>query len=320
MIPPDHVHISERESDGSWEDCLWDTALEWYRLCVDARKPATHAEAQLVRRASGEPATGGSNMGDLTRGLRVRYGYILPARLSSFAALRTDLTPGKAAIVQGSMSAFGSTHRLSAWLKDYNGGHAVHLLNIGGTLLWCDPLAPPAAAVPVEVSWADVASFVRALPGGEHVVGTIKNPPKDDPMEALTSYLPGYKATVKPTANVRAAPTLTATVLRVVDATPDVWTIFGTVKGAVDPDGGSDQWYVRWFGGRYEYTAKSNVTSVAAPVTDDGYTKATQDAAVAAETARMQVTTVAQAKIIAEQKVQIAEADALRTALQAFIA
>jgi hypothetical protein len=43
--------------------------------------------------------------------------------------------------------------------------------------------------------------------------------------------------------------------------------VTGWTKGDVDPDGGSDQWLVRWSGGRWEYTAKSNVTAgPAAPV------------------------------------------------------
>lgn len=110
----------------------------------------------------------------------------------------------------------------------------------------------------------------------------------DDDMLPLTTYLPGQIATVKATANIRSAPSLTATVLRGLTVA-EKWTVIGFVKGDVDPDGGSDQWLVRWSNGRYEFTAKSNISSgPAAPVVaapDDGYTKATQEAAVAAATA-----------------------------------
>jgi hypothetical protein len=82
-------------------------------------------------------------------------------------------------------------------------------------------------------------------------------PPEEDVI--LSAYLPGHVATVKPTSNVRNAPTLTATVLHVVGAAGEKWTLVGRVKGAVDPEGGSDQWYVRWAGGHWEYTAFSNV-------------------------------------------------------------
>lgn len=84
--------------------------------------------------------------------------------------------------------------------------------------------------------------------------------PTGDDMPALSAYLPGQLATVKVTANVRTAPKLTASVVRGLTVA-EKWTIIGFVKGDVDPDGGSDQWLVRWSGTAYEYTAKSNVTS-----------------------------------------------------------
>ena len=79
-------------------------------------------------------------------------------------------------------------------------------------------------------------------------------------MPTLTSYIPGYDATIKKTANVRSEPKLTATILRVV-GTPETWDVTGWVKGDVDPDGGSDQWITRWNAGKWEYTAKSNVSA-----------------------------------------------------------
>jgi hypothetical protein len=84
---------------------------------------------------------------------------------------------------------------------------------------------------------------------------------EDAPMPTLTSYIPGQVATIKPTANIRTAPKLSATIIRVVDATPDEWIVTGWVKGDTDPDGGSDQWLTRWASGRWEYTAKSNVSA-----------------------------------------------------------
>jgi len=103
-------------------------------------------------------------------------------------------------------------------------------------------------------------------------------PPTGDDMPALTSYIPGQIAKVKPTANVRTAPKLNASIVRVVAAAGETWTVTGWVKGDVDPDGGSDRWLIRWAGGRWEYTAKSNVTS--GPTAQP--TQAQLDAAVAA--------------------------------------
>ena len=83
-------------------------------------------------------------------------------------------------------------------------------------------------------------------------------------MPALTSYIPGYIATVKKTANVRSSPVLPTptptNIIRVV-STPEQWVATGWVKGSVDPDGGSDQWLTRWNANRWEYTAKSNLSA-----------------------------------------------------------
>jgi hypothetical protein len=93
-------------------------------------------------------------------------------------------------------------------------------------------------------------------------------PPKPEEDMILTSYLPGYIAAVKPTANIRLTPSLIGAPLRTV-ATGETWALTGTVKG--DLDNGSDQWYVRWNQTRWEYTAKANVpvTPVAPPTPAD---------------------------------------------------
>ena len=93
-------------------------------------------------------------------------------------------------------------------------------------------------------------------------------PASGDAMPTLTAYVPGHVAIVKPTANVRIAPKLTAAVIRVV-GTAETWAVIGWVKGDVDPESGSDQWVCRWATGRWEFTAKVNLTSEpTAPVTD----------------------------------------------------
>lgn len=85
-------------------------------------------------------------------------------------------------------------------------------------------------------------------------------PATGDDMPTLSSYIPGQVATVKPTANVRSASKLAAPILRVV-STAETWTVTGWETGDVDPDGGSNQWITRWAAGKWEYTAKSNLTS-----------------------------------------------------------
>lgn len=110
--------------------------------------------------------------------------------------------------------------------------------------------------------------------------------PEEDPtMPTLTAYIPGQVATIKATANVRSSPKIEAgNIIRAVPVgSVEKWTVTGWVKGGVDPDGGSDQWLTRWSGGRWEYTAKSNVSAGPTPPLDPSpYTKADVDAAAAA--------------------------------------
>lgn len=305
-ILPDHVHISEREADGSWEDCTFDSGLEWYRLCVDARKPATHAEAEALRRASGRAMTGGTNLGDFRKGVSVRYGKTLPALVSN----RTALKPGQACVRQGSMKAFGPSHRLSKWQTNFDSGHAVLEFNLGGQLYWCDPLAPKDAAVPVKVTRAEADSYAAAFPGASAIIGTITHLPViKEPTVDLVTFLPGFTANVKPASNVRSAPRVAATKLHATTAKLPVLVI-GTVKGDVDTANGSDVWYALWHENRVEYTAKDNVVDLKAPVVSTGLTQAQLDAAVAAakSTAQAALTAAvaaAKAEAIAAERVRV---------------
>lgn len=77
----------------------------------------------------------------------------------------------------------------------------------------------------------------------------------------LSSYIPGQVATVKVNSNIRSAPVIAGnTPIRRLTA-PETWVVTGWVKGALDPESGSDQWVCRWAGGRWEYTAKVNLSA-----------------------------------------------------------
>jgi hypothetical protein len=283
---PGHIHISEREADGSFEDCTWDSGLEFYRDAIDSSKPATHAEAQALRAASGEPPTGGSNYGDFRRGVAARYHDTLPAAIPAKNIL-TALKPGYCAMVQGSMSAFGPTHPLSVYDRNFDGSHSVYMARLlDGTLLWCDPEAPTSAAVPVKVTVYEVGKYVNAF-AGQAIVAPIKSlAVKEGPVDLVT-YTPGVTADVKSGSNVRSAPLISATKYHATTAAMPV-EVIGTVKGDTDPANGSDVWYALWHVAdkRVEYTAKDNVVNIkpAAVAVDDGFTKATQEAAVLAAT------------------------------------
>lgn len=278
-VPEQHVHISEREADGTWEDCTWDSGLEWYRLAYDASRPATHGEAQKLRAASGEPATGGSNLGDLARGIKARYGVTVPPRVSGYENLRAELTPGDVAVVQGSMSAFGRTHRLSRYARDFDGSHAVCVLNIEGNLYWCDPLAPTSADVPVPVSWAEVKAFVSAF-AGQHLVASITQPQTTEgDMPTLSAYTPGAIATFRAGKNVRLTPDISKPAVRKTKPDEKV-AITGKAKGA--SASGSTDWLVWFEGGKWVYCHISNAKSIVPPAVETDCAPAISAAVTAA--------------------------------------
>ncbi len=113
--------------------------------------------------------------------IKARYGVDLPPSISNRSIL-TALKPGYCAVLQGSMSAFGSTHRLSTWDRNFDSSHAVYVANIDGTYYWCDPEAPTTAAVPVTVSAAELTAFVNAFAGGA-IVAPIK---QEKPLRSFT--------------------------------------------------------------------------------------------------------------------------------------
>lgn len=173
-----HSHVSEREAkhrwpDGrwdkrSWEDCLWASAVEALRF-GGLRIPATLAEAELIRAASGEPPLGPSNQGNLAEGMRVRFG--LPLRQGSgFSALWAALKPGSAAVVNGRLGAFRAGHRLRRHLPLYLDGHAIAAFRLGPEeqVWWCDPLAPAGYGGEL-VTRAELAKFA-GIGGGYTIV------------------------------------------------------------------------------------------------------------------------------------------------------
>jgi len=274
-LPSWHKHVSERQS-GSWVDCTPDSTVEWARLCHDKRIAATHAEGDALRTASRTGKTAGMNASDMIVAIKNRYNWTTGfKKVSTFNSLWNELTPGYAAMCQGSMSAFGPDHRLSRYDRNFDGGHAVCIMRLDNTdrVWWCDPEGPATGYNGEWVTKNELLRFVTAFAGAHLVAKMLPEdaPPPPPPttgedMPALTSYTPGTVATVKATANIRNAPKLVKeSILRGLTA-PESWKIIGTVKGDVDPDGGSDQWYIRWNAGRFEYTAKSNVTALVDPL------------------------------------------------------
>lgn len=86
-------------------------------------------------------------------------------------------------------------------------------------------------------------------------------PTETDDME-LSAYLPGHEITLKPTSNVRTAPSLDGALIRTATQA-ETWTIIGFAEGGEDVDGScvTTEWAARWAGERWEYTSRCNVTS-----------------------------------------------------------
>lgn len=271
-----HNHVSQREiahtwpdgqkDDGRWEDCLWCAVVELLNLTVDVSLPDTLAYAELLRDASGEPPSGGSNAWDAQRGVKRVLGITLDL-VTGWTALDLALKPGYAAAIAGSMGAFPKGHRLRRHDPDFAAGHSGLLAKLeGGALWWCDPLAKDDGYLGETITAAEAKRFVDGLPGGGHLVRQLLSAAKEDSMQ-IVRYLPGWTANIKPKSNIRTAPVIVpSTFVRASGEEKEPVTLIGTVKGAIDPGNKKDEWFA-WADskGRVVYTATDNVLDLKAP-------------------------------------------------------
>ena len=184
-LPSAHIHISERESghywpdgrydDARWEDCAFDTAVEWARVTHDSKIPATHVEAEALRAASGLGPSGGATIDRVRQGLTARYGFA-GTKAVGFTALWAALVPGTAACVQGSMGAFPLGHSLRRHLPSFAGIHQVTAFRLDATdrVWWCDPLGPAGTYNGEWVSKAQLAAYVNAFAANGHTVAPLQ--------------------------------------------------------------------------------------------------------------------------------------------------
>jgi hypothetical protein len=172
-----HRHVSERESghywpDGrwdnaAWEDCFWDTLIEFARMALRPNIPATHAEAEALRRDAGEDTASGSHSGNGNRGLKIRYG-LGPLETHSDADV-LNMPIGFVASIAGSMGVFPYGHRLRRHDSDFRGSHRVIVFRVPNGWWWCDPLAP-AGYSGEYISRTDLGRFMGGLPFGDHFI------------------------------------------------------------------------------------------------------------------------------------------------------
>ena len=196
--------VTEREPDGTWEDCTWASGVMLNNAAYGAPVvPSNRAEYEALRVAGGDgPAenTGdGSNALQLQVGITTRYGWI-PMRLgapgvaTSWAEIWSKLVPGVACVLQGSMS--GMPVHFRRWDPPFAGAHAVYVQREDDLpRLWLqNPLAP--ADYPGEwLNKDDAGRYWSGLKGGAvfaHIgslsapVPAPKPPPEDPTVRVVT--------------------------------------------------------------------------------------------------------------------------------------
>jgi len=156
---------TEREPDGTYEDCTWASGVMFANEREGYRKhPQTQAEYEGLR-ADGDdpvmPGDPGSNLDDLSKGLTKRYGWTgsLLTTWTQVAAVPV----GTALVVQGLYSALPT--RLRRWSK-FTGGHAVCVVRIGTGWWWLDPLAPKDYAGE-SITTDELKAYFTALAGAK---------------------------------------------------------------------------------------------------------------------------------------------------------
>lgn len=180
---------TEREPDGSYEDCTWCTGVMiWNAMNGRTVVPPIRAEYEALRVAGGDgPAEhthDGSNFTQLTNGMMRRYGHApLEVRGSGFARLWSDLAPGVIAGIAGDM---GSTSvHLRRWDPGFgaNGTRAAHAAvairdDATDYVWWMNPLAP--ASYPGErISKVMLRAYYEGLGDIGYVYATVGLVPPD---------------------------------------------------------------------------------------------------------------------------------------------
>lgn len=198
---------TEREPDGSWEDCTWASGVMlWNAVNGKAVVPSTRKEYEALRVAGGDgPAEkpgDGSNLAQLQVGMEERYGWA-PTRIGppgaphpSFATLMQHLDkPGDCAVVQGLMGAWPASHHWNRWDRQFRGPHAGYLQRESdlARVWWMNPLAP--ADYPGEwMSLTDLRRYWDAWIGGAALGRVGQLAPPDTSTEGEAMKLTDVKA------------------------------------------------------------------------------------------------------------------------------
>lgn len=189
---------SEREPDGTWEDCLWCSLVMLANAAYAASHyPSTQAEYEALRKASGDTMVGGSNMGDGIKGMDARYGWHGVHHAFGPDAV-TSLPIGSAIALTGSMGRVGS--HLRRWDPTFTGAHSVCVVRDQASgYWWMNPQAPP--SYPGEyVTLNTLVAYAGGVPGGGAMtvrVGERATAPAPQPTRfrvVMTGYTPLFVA------------------------------------------------------------------------------------------------------------------------------
>lgn len=168
--------------EATWTDCQWAAGLMLALKASHGAMPATRAEREALREASGD-YMGGSSLADLNRGLRTRYGRGVALNRISAASLEKRLVRGDGADVNllyarlpdhwtrwdRHFAAKGSRSAHAAYVQAEDRGGNVHLTPSGRLhdVFWQDPLGrSPAGTDPHDRyrgEWLPFEALVEAM-------------------------------------------------------------------------------------------------------------------------------------------------------------
>jgi len=163
------ILVSEREPDGSWEDCVWASGVMIANVMVgENRYPATRAEYESLRYAGTgvrEASGDGSNYPDeLVPAMLKRYRLSVRCGVGWAEGL-DEMPVGSWGAWQGKYSKLPGRLRLTG----FTGGHSFVVKRDRSTsCLLYDPLSTTGAA-PSRITLDELRAYYSALPGAHWI-------------------------------------------------------------------------------------------------------------------------------------------------------